>query len=189
MRHRLVPLVGLLTLCAFLAGCGGSTSTPATATLAAPTSAAASAPTAPAPTATTAAPAAAAASAAPAATAAPSAATTAPAASAPAASAASATTAPAAAGSTTVAVELKDFAIMLDKSTVSPGMVTFNVKNSGPSPHNFNVKVNGEEKGVTTLDPGKTATLTLNLQAGSYDFRCNIPGHDLLGMKGTLTVK
>jgi uncharacterized cupredoxin-like copper-binding protein len=86
-------------------------------------------------------------------------------------------------------VELKDFAIMLDKSTVSPGMVTFNVKNSGPSPHNFNVKVNGEEKGVTTLDPGKTATLTLNLPAGAYDFRCNIPGHDLLGMKGTLTVK
>ena len=83
-----------------------------------------------------------------------------------AASAASATTAPAAAGSTTVAVELKDFAIMLDKSTVSAGMVTFNVKNSGPSPHNFNVKVNGEEKGVTTLDPGKTATLTLNFAGG-----------------------
>jgi uncharacterized cupredoxin-like copper-binding protein len=188
MRYRLVSLFGLLTFCAFLAACGGSTSTPATTTLAAPTAAAASAPAALAPTATTTAPAAATATTAPATTTAVSAAPTVPAASAPAPSAASATTAPAAAGST-VAVELKDFAIMLDTSTVNAGMVTFNVKNSGPSPHNFNVKVNGEEKGIATLDPGKTATLTLNLPAGAYDFRCNIPGHDLLGMKGTLTVK
>jgi uncharacterized cupredoxin-like copper-binding protein len=136
MRHRLVPLFGLFTLCAVLAACGGSTP-----------------------------------------------ATSAPAATAPAASA------PSAAGSTTVAVELKDFAITLDKSTVSAGTVTFNVKNSGPSPHNFTMKVNGEEKGVPTLDSGKTMTLTLDLKAGSYDFLCNIPGHDLLGMKGTLTVK
>ncbi len=68
-------------------------------------------------------------------------------------------------------------------------MVTFNIKNSGPSPHNFNVQINGEEKGVPTLDAGKTATLTLDLKPGTYTYRCNIPGHDLLGMKGTLTVK
>jgi uncharacterized cupredoxin-like copper-binding protein len=187
MRHRLAPLSALVTLGAPHAACGGSTSTSAPAPLAAPTSAAASAPAVLAPTATTAAPAAA--TAVPAATTASSTATTAPAASAPAASAASATTVPATIGNTSVAVELKDFAITLDKSTVNAGLVTFNVKNSGPSPHNFNVKVNGEEKGVPTLDPGKTATLTLDLPAGAYDFRCNIPGHDLLGMKGTLTVK
>ncbi len=84
---------------------------------------------------------------------------------------------------------MKDYAITLSISTVNAGMVTFNVKNSGPSAHNFNVQANGEEKGVMTLDPGATKTLTLDLKAGSYIFRCNIPGHDLLGMKGTLTVK
>lgn len=68
-------------------------------------------------------------------------------------------------------------------------MVTFTVKNNGPSPHNFNVGMGGDEKGVATLDPGKTATLMLDLKPGTYTFRCNIPGHDLLGMKGTLTVK
>ena len=61
--------------------------------------------------------------------------------------------------------------------------------NAASSPHNFNVKINGEEKGVPTLDPGTTATLPLALKPGTYDYRCNIPGHDLLGMKGTLTVK
>ncbi len=86
-------------------------------------------------------------------------------------------------------VQLKDFMITLDKSTVSAGMVTFNVKNNGPSPHNFNVKINGEEKGIPTIDPGATMTITLDLKPGAYDYRCNIPGHDLLGMKGTLTVK
>lgn len=79
--------------------------------------------------------------------------------------------------------------IALDKTNVSAGMVTFNVKNSGPSPHNFNVSINGEEKGIMTLDAGKTATLTLDLKPGAYTYRCNVPGHDLLGMKGTLTAK
>jgi plastocyanin len=86
-------------------------------------------------------------------------------------------------------VQLMDFKIALDRSTVSAGMVTFIIKNNGPSPHNFNVKIGSEEKGVPTLDPGATATLTLDLKPGTYDYRCNIPGHDLLGMKGTLTVK
>ncbi len=204
MRHRLLFTFGLLALCASLAACGGSTT--ATATTAAPTraaTAASGAASAPAPAAATTAPTAAAATtrpagsaaaSAPAATTAP---TTAPAAAAatsaptaPAASVAATTAAPAAAaGGNTVAVELKDFMIALDKSTATAGMVTFNIKNSGPSPHNFNVQINGEEKGVPTFDAGKTATLTLDLKPGTYTYRCNIPGHDLLGMKGTLTVK
>lgn len=202
MRHRLLPIAGLLLLCVSLAACGGSTTTTATATTVAPTRAAASAPATASASAATVAPAATTAPAAPsapattvvpvptapAATAAPvptaAAATTAPTAAAPAA----ATTA-GSAGGKTVAVELKDFMIALDKTNVSAGMVTFNVKNSGPSPHNFNVSINGEEKGIMTLDAGKTATLTLDLKPGAYTYRCNVPGHDLLGMKGTLTAK
>ncbi|MGI8856073.1 MAG: cupredoxin domain-containing protein [Thermomicrobiales bacterium] len=175
MRHRIIPLLGIVTLCIFLAACGGSAAS--TATIAAPTRAAATTPAAPA---ATTAPA----------SAATSSATSAPAASvAPATPATSATIAPGAGGGNAVAVELKDYAITLSTSTVSAGMVTFTIKNNGPSAHNFNVQANGEEKGVTTLDPGTTKTLTLDLKAGSYVFRCNIPGHDLLGMKGMLTVK
>ena len=194
MRHRLPIMLGLLILCASLAACGGGTT--ATATVTSPTRAATSAVGAAPATATTA-PTAAAASGAAAATqpAGSVAISTAPAAtialatSAPTISAATAPAASAASGSNIVMVQLKDFAITLDTSTVSAGMVTFNIKNNGPSPHNFNVKINGEEKGVPTLDPGTTATLTLDLKPGAYDYRCNIPGHDLLGMKGTVTAK
>jgi uncharacterized cupredoxin-like copper-binding protein len=174
MRHRLVSLLGFFALGAVLAGCGGGTSAPATATTITPTSATTNVPAATV-SATRPATVPAAATVAAPATTAPSVAATSPAAS--------------AGDGKTVAVELKDYAITLSTSTVSAGMVTFNVKNSGPSAHNFNVMSNGEEKGVMTLDPGTTATLMLDLTAGSYDFRCNIPGHNLLGMKGTLTVK
>lgn len=169
MRHRLVPLLGFFALCGLLAGCGGSSGPTATAT-----TNAAAATTAPVATAT----------------AAPLPTASAPAARIPTATPAGAPTSAAPAiGGNTIAVELKDYAITLSPSTASAGMVTFNVRNSGPSAHNFNVRMGDEEKGVMTLDPGKTATLTLDLKAGSYDFRCNVPAHSLLGMKGTLTVK
>ena len=199
MRYRLLFTLGLLALCASLAACGG-TSTTATATTASPTLAATTASGAasvPAPAAATTAPTTAAAPSAAAATrpagsvAAPTApaATTAPTPAPTTAAATKAATAPAAAGGNTVSVELKDFAIALNTSTATAGKVTFTIKNNGPSPHNFNVKINGEEKGVPTLDANATATLTLDLTPGAYEYRCNIPGHDLLGMKGTLTVK
>jgi uncharacterized cupredoxin-like copper-binding protein len=184
MRDRLLPVAALLVL-TILAACGGSTGTTATtAPTTAPTANAAST-SAPTGAPTSAAPSASAATAAPAATTAP---TAAPATSAPTVSAATAPAASVASGGNVVMVQLKDFMIALDRSTVSAGMVTFTIKNNGPSPHNFNVKVGSEEKGVPTLDPGATMTLTLDLKPGTYDYRCNIPGHDLLGMKGTLTV-
>lgn len=205
MRYRLLALVALLAL-GILAACGGSASTTATTaptSVPTPTKAAAAAPTTAPTTVPTASVASAAAStvaptraatAAPAATTAPTTAPTAaptiaPATSAPTIAAATAPAVPVASGSNVVMVQLKDFMIALDKSTVSAGMVTFNVTNNGPSPHNFNVKINGEEKGIPTTDPGMTATVTLALTPGTYDYRCTVPGHDLLGMKGTLTVK
>jgi len=172
MRPRLGTLFGFLTLCTVLVGCGGSTTAPVS--TAPPTRAATQSVT---PATSVASPATAAAAIAPTAVAASFAPVPATAA------------APATGGSNDIAVMLKDYAIALDKSTVSAGMVTFTVKNNGPSPHTFHVMVGGEERGIGPLDPGKTTTLTLDLPVGSYSYRCRVPGHDLLGMKGTLTVK
>jgi uncharacterized cupredoxin-like copper-binding protein len=77
--------------------------------------------------------------------------------------------------------------------------VTFNVKNDGPSPHNLSVLPgNGatKQQGVTgkpiqetpNIDSGKTANLTVNLQPGTYQIVCSIPGHVQLGMIIQLTV-
>src|SRR4051794_40747927 len=181
MRHRFRLAFGVLALGAFLTACGDS-SGPATVMTAAPSRAATSAPVA---SPVVAAPATAL-SVAPAATTAPT-----PAASVPAATVVSTPVAgsPGTTGGNGVAVEVKDVAITLSTSVVNAGIVSVTVRNAGPSPHNFNLMIAGEEKGIPTLDSGKTATLMLDLRPGTYDFRCNIPGHSLLGMKATLTVK
>ena len=42
---------------------------------------------------------------------------------------------------------------------------------------------------VSELDPGKSGTLTLKLDPGTYMLFCNIPGHYVAGMWTTVTVK
>jgi iron uptake system component EfeO len=74
--------------------------------------------------------------------------------------------------------------------TVPAGSVTFSVRNAGSEEHEFEIF-----KGETVVDeieglvPGLTKELTVTLAAGDYTFMCKINGHDLAGMKGTLTVK
>ncbi|MGI8687428.1 MAG: c-type cytochrome, partial [Thermomicrobiales bacterium] len=107
----------------------------------------------------------------------------------------------AAAATSTINADEKDYAIALSSSTAKAGTVTFNIKNSGPTPHNLGVvKNNGTSKaqGLTnqsdlikdsdTIDAGKTTTLTVDLQPGTYSVVCTVPGHIQLGMILTLTV-
>jgi plastocyanin len=93
----------------------------------------------------------------------------------------------------------KDFAISLDKSSIPAGTITFNIKNDGPSPHNLGIAPgNGASKaqGITgktlkdsdNIDAGKTGSITVDLQPGTYQVVCSIPGHIQLGMIVQLTV-
>ena len=108
----------------------------------------------------------------------------------------------AAAATSTINADEKDYAISLSSSTAKAGTVTFNIKNTGPTPHNLGVvKNNGASKaqGLTnqsdlikdsdTIDAGKTTTLTVDLQPGTYSVVCTVPGHIQLGMILTLTVQ
>jgi len=95
--------------------------------------------------------------------------------------------APAGMGGNSVNVTMKDFAITLDKSSVSPGSVTFTIMNAGPSPHNLAFP--DLNKVSETIDAGATTKLTVDLKPGMYSYICNVPGHEQLGMKGMLTVK
>ncbi len=81
----------------------------------------------------------------------------------------------------------KDFAIALDKSSVAAGTISFAIKNDGPSPHNLTFP--DLKKVSETIDAGATTKLTVDLKAGMYTDICDVPGHEQLGMKGTLTVK
>ena len=67
--------------------------------------------------------------------------------------------------------------------------MTFQITNRGAETHEFEIF-----KGDTVVDevedivPGITRTLTVPLEAGSYTFVCALNGHDVIGMKGSLTI-
>jgi FtsP/CotA-like multicopper oxidase with cupredoxin domain len=95
----------------------------------------------------------------------------------------------AAGGTETVAVTLSDFKIQPNDVQVPSGTeLSFEVTNEGPSPHTFAVTVGSETYDTGNIDAGASATLAVPaLEAGQYDTLCTVPGHDQLGMVGTLT--
>ncbi len=111
---------------------------------------------------------------------------------------------------------LSNFQIDLDKSSAKSGEVTFNIKNNGPSVHEFvvfktdlardqlptklenGVRIVDEEgTGVEAIDEkedipvNSSTSLTVNLPPGKYVLLCNIPddgGHYRQGMDADFTV-
>lgn len=110
-------------------------------------------------------------------------------------------------GGTAIAATEKDFSIALDSTEVAAGEVTFTINNEGPSAHEFVVIATDtapgdlpvkdglvEEDSITVVDeaediaPSTTASLPIDLEAGSYVIICNLPGHYEQGMNVGLTV-
>ena len=91
-----------------------------------------------------------------------------------------------------------EFAFKVSKfSNLPAGTFTFTVKDGGVAFHTFEictapVKTAGANscvgKVTKTLHPGQTATLTVTLKKGIYEFLCSLTGHAKLGMKGLLGV-
>jgi uncharacterized cupredoxin-like copper-binding protein len=119
----------------------------------------------------------------------------------------SSTSSSAGSGAGGVSATEMDFSIQLSSSTGTAGPVTFNITNNGPSTHQFVViktdlapdalpVKNGavNEDGLTIVDenegvpPNTTATLPVNLDAGSYVIICNVPAHYEAGMHTAFTV-
>lgn len=81
-------------------------------------------------------------------------------------------------------------AFVTNKAGAKPGSVTFTMANKSSTPHNIALK-----QGSTVLGQGKvvggggTSTFRATLKPGSYEFFCEVQGHEQGGMKGTLTVR
>lgn len=108
-----------------------------------------------------------------------------------------------------VGVTLKDFAISTSTSAVDAGRIEFNIYNRGPATHEF-VVVRTDLPGdqlptaadglsvdeealagvgeISEVDVWTHYTLDLRLSPGRYVFFCNLDGHYLGGMNGTLVV-
>ena len=108
----------------------------------------------------------------------------------PAASAASAAPAGSAVATNATPITERDFKFDTPDVTVAGSSVSLAVTNAGPTVHDLTIRdAAGKVLGETAdLKPGTSETLTVALPAGSYTIFCSLPGHESLGLKGTLTV-
>lgn len=85
---------------------------------------------------------------------------------------------------TAVTVSLKEFAIEPGSLDVASRAV-LTVRNNGSVVHNLSV----DGTASPMLAAGESAQLDLGgLAPGTYTIRCDVPGHEAAGMKGTLTI-
>src|SRR5690242_12191243 len=69
------------------------------------------------------------------------------------------------------------------------GTYTFKVMNKGSVAHALEIEGNGVEQKTAHIQPGSSATLTVDLaKNGKYELYCPIDGHRRQGMEGTLMV-
>jgi len=93
--------------------------------------------------------------------------------------------APAVAAPVPLTVTMLDFKFKLSRQKVPVGKVRFTVVNRGAQVHDFLIGAARTRR----LKPGEKQTLTVTFRhAGRLTYRCSIPGHVALGMKGVLQV-
>ena len=90
-------------------------------------------------------------------------------------------------GAEAVVIEAVDIAWNPNRVTIAANTdVTVRVPNVGVALHTFVVP----ELGIKIeMAPGETQEVVINAPAGTYDFICDVPGHEEAGMVGTLTVQ
>lgn len=86
----------------------------------------------------------------------------------------------------TISLEAGDMYYDPDSVAAGAGSITFEMENVGGVKHTLLIESTGET--VIEVTPGETATGTTDLEAGSYTFYCDVPGHREAGMEGTLEV-
>lgn len=95
------------------------------------------------------------------------------------------------ASETTLQLAADPAALLFDKDELSAkaGKVTIDFDNPSAIPHNVVIEEGEKElAGFEPITEGKES-VSADLEAGSYEYVCTVPGHEEAGMKGTLTVE
>lgn len=97
---------------------------------------------------------------------------------------------PASAAANATKVIVKDFTLEPIDVAVSGPTVPLDVTNEGPTVHNIAIRTEAGEVLATTRDlrTGESEVIAPEIPAGSYILFCSLPGHESLGIKGTLEV-
>lgn len=82
----------------------------------------------------------------------------------------------------------RGLAFVADEVTVEAGTVTLRSVNPQGLPHNIAIDAPDPVEGEVVQD-GAVSEITVDLEPGTYEFYCSVPGHRQGGMKGTLTVE
>jgi plastocyanin len=91
--------------------------------------------------------------------------------------------------SQTFSISESDFTLTPATVTIdAPGTYTFNATNDGGVDHALEIEGNGIEEETETIGPGESASVTVDLEAGTYEMYCPIGNHRDLGMSGEVTV-
>lgn len=90
----------------------------------------------------------------------------------------------------TVAIAESEYKLTPSSVNVSAtGTYTFKVQNKGTIAHALEIEGNGVEQKTGDIQPGSSATLTVDLtKNGKYELYCPIDGHRRQGMEGTVMV-
>ncbi len=85
---------------------------------------------------------------------------------------------------------VRDFTLDPVDVAVSGTTLSLAVTNEGPTVHNVAIRdAAGDVLGTTRdLRTGESEVITPEIAAGSYVLFCSLPGHESLGIKGTLEV-
>ena len=90
----------------------------------------------------------------------------------------------------TIRIEETEFKLQPAEITLDkPGTYVFKAVNSGETVHALEVEGQGIEEETEEIQPGQSAELKVELEAGTYELYCPVGGHKEEGMEGTLTVK
>lgn len=82
----------------------------------------------------------------------------------------------------------RGLAFVADEVTVEAGTITLRSVNPQGLPHNIAIDNPDPVEGEVVMD-GAVSEITVDLEPGTYEYYCSVPGHRQGGMKGTLTVE
>ena len=91
--------------------------------------------------------------------------------------------------SQTFSITESDFTLTPATVTIdAAGTYTFEATNDGGVDHSLEIEGSGVEEVTETIGPGESASITVDLESGTYEMYCPIGNHRDLGMSGEVTV-